>query len=79
LGQVDLQGTSYLSPSIATGFGAYLAQPILRKALEQTPPETMTEAQARKVIEECLRVLFYRDARSLNRVTINWCLWIRFK
>ncbi|CAG8609761.1 2938_t:CDS:2, partial [Scutellospora calospora] len=34
LGYVDLLGTTYKSPSIATGFGGYFAQPILRKLVE---------------------------------------------
>lgn len=28
----------------------------------------MTEVQAREVIETAMKVLFYRDARSLNKV-----------
>ena len=31
----------------------------------------MTQEQAVKLIEKCLKVLFYRDARSLNRVRRN--------
>ena len=56
----------------------HLAQPMLRKAVEGRE-DTLTEAEARAVIEECMRVLctlhvsdvadpVYRDARSLNRV-----------
>jgi 20S proteasome subunit beta 7 len=68
LGYVDLQGTTYHSDTIATGFGAHLAQPLLRKAMEvHGGPENITEAEAIKIIEECMRVLFYRDARSLNK------------
>ncbi|KAJ1650873.1 Proteasome subunit beta type-7 [Dispira simplex] len=66
LGYVDLIGTTYQSSTIATGFGAYLAQPILRKAVEGHE-EDLTEEQATKIINDCLRVLFYRDARSLNK------------
>ncbi|KAK9701296.1 Proteasome subunit beta type-7 [Basidiobolus ranarum] len=66
LGFVDLQGTTYQSSTIATGFGAYLAQPILRKAVEGKE-ETLTEEEAIKILEDCMRVLFYRDARSLNK------------
>lgn len=68
-GFVDLQGTSYESDTIATGFGGYLAQPLLRKALE-TAKGGLTEAGARKVIEDCMRVLYYRDARSLNKMQV---------
>lgn len=34
LGYVDYQGTTYQSSTIATGYGAYIAQPLLRKAVE---------------------------------------------
>ncbi|KAJ3232351.1 Proteasome subunit beta type-7 [Chytriomyces hyalinus] len=68
LGYVDLQGTSYQSPTIATGFGGHLAQPILRKALDLAGGhENVTEEDAVKIIEDCMRVLYYRDARSLNK------------
>ena len=67
LGFVDLRGTMYKSESIATGYGAYLAQPILRKAIESRT-EPLTEPEAVKLLEECMRVLYYRDARSLNKV-----------
>ncbi len=40
----------------------------MRSALEQTPQ--LTEAQARELLVRCLRVLYYRDARSLNRYEI---------
>ncbi|RKP08375.1 proteasome endopeptidase complex, beta subunit [Thamnocephalis sphaerospora] len=68
LGYVDLQGTTYQSDTIATGFGAHLAQPLLRKAVESRGgPQNVTEEDAIKIIEDCMRVLFYRDARSLNK------------
>ena len=31
----------------------------------------MTQAQAVKLVMDCLKVLFYRDARSLNKVSIH--------
>ncbi|KAI8887022.1 proteasome endopeptidase complex, beta subunit [Backusella circina FSU 941] len=66
LGYVDLRGTTYQSTTIATGFGAHLAQPILRRRVEGREDE-ITEEEAIDIINECLRVLFYRDARSLNK------------
>ncbi|KAJ1918861.1 Proteasome subunit beta type-7 [Tieghemiomyces parasiticus] len=66
LGYVDLIGTTYQSPTIATGFGAHLAQPILRKAVEGREDE-LTEEEAVQIIDDCMRVLFYRDARSMNK------------
>ena len=65
---MDLQGTSYESSTIASGYGAYIAQPLLRKAVEGKET-TLTEKEAKAILEDCMRVLFYRDARSLNRVS----------
>jgi len=72
LGYVDLLGTTYSAPTLATGFGNHLAQPLLRKAVEskQAAGEEITEEDAKQIIETCMRVLFYRDARSLNRFQI---------
>ncbi|KAK2459831.1 hypothetical protein APHAL10511_008152 [Amanita phalloides] len=69
LAYVDLLGTTYKSPTIATGYGAYIAQPLLRKAVEPYA-DVLTEEEARKILEDCMRVLFYRDARSLNKYQI---------
>ena len=56
LGYVDLLGTTYQSATIATGFGLHLSQPMLRKAVEGRK-ETLTEEEARKILEECMKVL----------------------
>jgi len=64
LGYVDKLGVAYQAPSVASGYGAYIAQPLLRDALDKIP--SMCEAEARSVIARCLSVLFYRDARSWN-------------
>jgi len=71
LASVDLRGTSFTSPSLATGFGAALAQPIMRKyAATDEDAARLTRDQAVDVIKECMKVLFYRDARSLDRYSI---------
>lgn len=69
LGSIDKIGIAFEAPTIASGFGAYLSQPLLRKAQEEDPA-TFTYEKARKVIEDCLKVLYYRDARSYNRYEI---------
>lgn len=49
----------------------HLAQPLLRKALDDLGPDgekSLSEDDARKILENAMRVLFYRDARSLNKV-----------
>ena len=67
LGYVDLLGTTYSAPSIATGYGSYIAIPLLRAAVDGRVDE-LTEENARSLLHECMRVLFYRDARSLDKV-----------
>lgn len=70
LAYVDLLGTTYESSSIATGFGSYIAVPLLRRVVDETPggEKELSEEKAREAIETCMKVLFYRDARSLNKV-----------
>lgn len=41
-------------------------QPLLRDAYEKNP--TMDKSDAQELLERCLRVLFYRDCRALNKV-----------
>lgn len=69
LSYVDLLGTTYTASTIATGYGGHIAQPLLRKAVEGYE-DVLTEEQARKILEDSMRVLFYRDARSLNKVRL---------
>lgn len=74
LGYVDLLGTTYSSPTLATGFGAHIAQPLLREAFEAKAGEDgtgekLTGDEAEALIDECMKVLFYRDARSINKVS----------
>ncbi|XP_072284668.1 proteasome subunit beta type-4 [Pyxicephalus adspersus] len=68
LGYVDKLGVAYEAPSIATGFGAYLAQPLMRDVVDKKP--NLTREEARQLIERCMKVLYYRDARSYNRYEI---------
>lgn len=68
LGYVDKIGTAYVSNTVASGYGSYIALPLMREAYEKN--EKMTEAEALELIEKCLKVLFYRDARSLNRYEV---------
>merc|ERR1719235_2531646 len=59
LGSVDLRGTAYEDDVIATGYGSHLALPIMRA--KWTPD----------LLEDCLRVLFYRDCRALDTVVLS--------
>lgn len=74
LAYVDLLGTTYSAPTLATGFGAHLAQPLLREAYEAKAGidgkgPLLTQQEAEKLIDDCMKVLFYRDARSINKVS----------
>jgi 20S proteasome subunit beta 7 len=75
LAYVDLLGTTYSASTLATGYGSYIAQPLLRKAVEGNE-DVLTEDQAVEILEQSMRVLFYRDARSLNKVNFIYCLFV---
>ncbi|KGL80654.1 Proteasome subunit beta type-4, partial [Tinamus guttatus] len=64
-GSGDMLGVAYEAPTVATGYGAFLAQPLMREALEKKP--VLTKEEARDLIERCMKILYYRDARSFNR------------
>eukprot|EP01119_Soliformovum_irregulare_P005773 TRINITY_DN17525_c0_g1_i1.p1 TRINITY_DN17525_c0_g1~~TRINITY_DN17525_c0_g1_i1.p1 ORF type:complete len:273 (-),score=64.95 TRINITY_DN17525_c0_g1_i1:235-1053(-) len=66
LGLADLHGTSYECETIATGYGAYIALPLLRKNWSAD----MSFEAAKTLLENCLRVLYYRDARATNKIQI---------
>ena len=66
LGYVDLRGTTFSEDFLATGFGAHMALPLIRERWAAD----MSEAAARTLLEDCLRVLWYRDTRALNKVQI---------
>jgi len=66
LGMVDKIGTAYEDDILATGFGSYIALPLMREKYRKD----MEEGEARALLEDCLRILFYRDCRALNRVQI---------
>jgi len=69
LAHVDLLGTTYSAPTLATGYGAHIAQPLMRKAVEGREGQ-LSRAEAELVIADCMRVLFYRDARTINKYQI---------
>jgi 20S proteasome subunit beta 7 len=63
----DHQGTYFEENYVATGFGAYLAMPLLRN---NWSPNT-TKAQAQELITQCLKLCFYRDCRAYCKYTIG--------
>lgn len=71
LSSANLLGTTYSAPHLATGFGAHLAIPILRRLFpEEKPLEEVSKEQAVSALKDCMKVLFYRDARSSDKYSI---------
>ena len=53
------------------GFGSMLAQPIMRRHVpDEEAAARLTRDQAVEVVRECMKVLFYRDARSLDSYSL---------
>lgn len=74
LASVDLLGTTFSSPTLASGFGAHLAQPILRKRVpDEAAAKTLERQEAIDLVKSCMKVLYYRDARSMDRYSIAVC------
>jgi len=69
LGMVDKIGTTVKDNFIATGFGSYLALPLLR---EKWRPD-LSEGEARGLLEDCMKVLFYRDCRASSKIQLAKC------
>jgi len=68
LGTIDKLGTAYEDSAICTGYGAYMATPMIRAALEAKP--VLNEDEARALVHKCMEVLFYRDARSFPKYQV---------
>jgi 20S proteasome subunit beta 7 len=69
LGVVDKLGNAWEAATVATGYGAYLAQPLLRSATQEGAI-LLSEEQAVALLEQCMRVLYLRDARASNKVQL---------
>lgn len=64
LGYTDLYGTTYVDNYAATGFGGYLGLPLLRKYHDAD----LTQEQAKNILADVMKVLFYRDCRTINKI-----------
>ncbi|CAH1111380.1 unnamed protein product [Psylliodes chrysocephalus] len=69
LGTIDKLGTAYTDKVICTGYGAHIALPILRDALDKKTNLNLNDAKA--LIKRCMEVLFYRDARSFPKYQLG--------
>jgi len=63
LGTVSMIGVAYSDSHVATGFGAHLARPLFREKQH----DDMSEEEARALLEDALRVCYYRDKQSINK------------
>ena len=66
VGTVDHLGTAFCDDFIATGFGHHFAMPIMREEWKAD----LTEAEARTLLEKCMRVCYYRDCNTINKIQI---------
>lgn len=67
----DLLGVTYGSPTLATGFGAYLAIPLLRKKVDtEADSKNLSEEDGILLVRECMKVLYYRDGRALDKYSL---------
>ncbi|KAK4300151.1 hypothetical protein Pmani_027639 [Petrolisthes manimaculis] len=62
LGYVDKIGTAFEAQEVATGFGMHMAIPMIREAREKKGK--LSRDDARKLLVDCLKVLYYRDCRA---------------
>ncbi|CCK71810.1 proteasome core particle subunit beta 7 KNAG_0I00190 [Huiozyma naganishii CBS 8797] len=68
---VNLLGVTYSSPTLATGFGAHLAVPLLRRVVDRESDVEKTDMQtATDTILQAMKVLYYRDARSSRKFSM---------
>ena len=69
LGGVDDIGPRWTDKCVATGYGAHIAIPLLRKALDKKGGQ-LTRDEALQVLTDCMRLIFYRECRAINKFQI---------
>jgi len=69
LGYIDKIGSAYVDDSITTGYGSHMARPLIRKALD-TEGAKLSKVDAVKLLIDCMKILYYRDARAINKFEI---------
>jgi 20S proteasome subunit beta 7 len=63
LGFVDYYGSTFEEDFASTGYGTYLAMPLIRKRWR---PD-MTYDEAKSLLDDCMTVCYYRDCKAINR------------
>ena len=66
----DSIGTRWTDKCLATGYASHICIPLLRKAFEVKNGEPLTRAEAMAVLTDCMRTLFYRECRAVNRFQV---------
>lgn len=67
LGMTDLYGTRVEDNFLLTGLSAHYCQVLMANAWRAD----LTEADAKALIEDCMRVLFYRDKKASDNIQIS--------
>lgn len=72
LGYIDLVGTFHVGTVVAAGYGKYFGVPLMRTFAEKKEEkgEKITEDEAREQIMNAMKVLLYRDCKTINRVSL---------
>ena len=66
LGSTDLYGTKVESNFLLTGLSMYFCQVLMQNEWRAD----MSEEEARKLLTDCMRVMFYRDKKAHDEMTI---------
>ncbi|CUF10628.1 20s proteasome subunit, putative [Bodo saltans] len=69
LAGVDDIGTKWEADCVGSGYGAHISIPLLRKVLD-AKNNKITRDEALAVVQDCLRVTFYRECRAINKFQI---------
>ena len=67
LGMVDLYGTKIEGNFLLTGLASHYCQVLMQNSWRAD----LTEEEARKIIEDCMRVMFYRDKKATDEIQIT--------
>lgn len=67
LGMVDLYGTKIESNFLLTGLAVHYCQVLMQNSWRAD----MTLEEGRKLIEDCMRVMFYRDKKATDEIQLT--------
>ncbi|KAL7643582.1 UNVERIFIED_CONTAM: hypothetical protein RMT77_005565 [Armadillidium vulgare] len=68
LGFVNKIGMAYEADEIASGFGVHFSLPMIRDARDKK--SELTREEARKLMRECMKILYYRDCKAHHKYQI---------